>query len=255
MSPDMEGRAIDVDLSKIEFFEPFGLVYAYVVVRQLHADGAREVSVVLPTGDVGNYLDRIDFTRALLALPNTSLRNLMSSNKNDRSDRLLEFESFTVSNDDEVEELASRMRRIITTQAPEARAIGEQIHMTLAELISNVEVHSDTREGVAVAQTINGRVHICIADAGVGIPSRIRSLDPTLRDAACIEEATKARVTTRLGRGGMGLTELRTEIREGGGRLSIRSGSGMVDFYRSGASASFDDLTPFRGTIVEACWV
>ena len=102
--------------------------------------------------------------------------------RTDRTDRLLEFRTFAVANDDEVWEVAQQMAMIVRAQIPETSELGEQIHLSLVEVISNIEVHSAVHGGVRVVHTIGDEVYMSFGDVGVGVPYKIRLLEPGMND-------------------------------------------------------------------------
>lgn len=227
------GRSIQLDLRSIEFVEPFGLVYLYTFLNHLHDLGVVSISV-RTEGNLMWYLGRMDFMNSFADDEwidfEPDLAELQME-RTDRTDRLLEFRTFAVANDDEVWEVAQQMAMIVRAQIPETSELGEQIHLSLVEVVSNIEVHSAVHGGVCVVQTIGDEVYMAFGDLGVGVPDKIRRLEPGMSDCECIEHALEPGITTRRGRGGRGLTDIRDEIRECGTRFVIRSGSGEV--YRT----------------------
>jgi anti-sigma regulatory factor (Ser/Thr protein kinase) len=105
----------------------------------------------------------------------------------------------------------------------------------LGEIFNNIRDHSAQDIGCLFAQHFprQRRVSIAVSDFGVGIPARVRAISPTLSDEQAIlsacQEGFSTRTTPR--NRGAGLAYLiRNLVVRLGGRVSIISGHGRVDF-------------------------
>lgn len=255
----VRGRLVRIELDAIRFVEPFGLVFLYMYAEHLLQLGAEEVEIVIPRGDVGIYLQRMELTDRLAKNPRIRIRQrqpLFAMRRNDLRYRLVELQVAHVDKDDEGEALAERILDVMLQKhTKEMSASTEQLELTLVEMIGNVAVHSGREEVILAAQTYQNRVSIAIADVGIGIPARLRKsgIYTGGEDHVAIETALRPGVSTRVGGGGYGLTTLSAEVQKNGHRLTIRSGKGQIslDRYRRARS---DRLRPLPGTIVEVVW-
>jgi len=245
-----EGTSVLVDLSSVSFVYPFGLVFLDWYIRDLFSRGARSVEVRVPSEDVGNYLVRMrlvsafeDDERARFDVPWETVR------ERDRRDVLVELERFRVLNDDEVEELASRLVRVIT-EMPGPGVGFEPLFLTVCEAISNVEVHSGEEGGTVAVQRYRDSVCLAFADAGVGIPARLGSQFPGESPGSVIAHAVEPGVSSRVGGGGMGLAELADLVTDEGERLTIHSDSGQIAVTPEGIQR-VEGCCPIRGTLLE----
>jgi len=249
---------VSVHLNSIEFVEPFGLLYLYWFLRQILLRGRHELEVILPD-DAGprNYLARMHLPECL-ADPEvrfTPLKDEWEIVEQDRSESLVELETFSVVNEDEVEDLASRTVEIILRSDPEIGVETELLHLSLAEVISNIQVHSASDHGTLAVQRYDARVHMAFGDGGIGIPRALESkVSPGSTDAEVIRMALEEGVTSRPGdSGGLGLSELVFAVQRVGTRINIRSGRGHVCVDRDGYRAD-DDCREIGGTIIEVVW-
>ena len=251
------GRKVRLDLGRIRFVEPFGLVYLYWLVRVLRRE-CLEVEVAIADFAVQNYLTRMNLPRAfeddegVRFRPNLKARLLYRRNL---SKRLVELRVLTVDNDDEVEEAASELMGVILDQRPDLREpLGYQLHYTIVELLSNTEVHSRSNEAAVAVQTYRDRVYMALGDSGIGIPRALECQRGTRTDAETIELALERGVTSRPGSfGGLGLTDISNMVRKKGRLLAIRSGGGHLVVWPKRSSCD-DGCAALPGTIVEAVW-
>lgn len=170
-------------------------------------------------------------------------------------DRLIELNLYTIKIEDEADELAGTLLDLIQHRRGGLGELAEPLHLTFTELLSNVAVHSGEKQVLVAAQRYGGKVCVAIADEGIGIPERLRRshLWPAANDHHLIETALRPGVSTRAGRGGMGLTMLSEQVQEYGTHLAIRSGEGHVVVKPEGRDRR-GRCRPLPGTIIEAVW-
>jgi len=242
-----------LDLRSVQFASPFGLVFLHSFIHRLVSLGAESVTVSTE-GSFGNYLARMDFAKGFDGDPRMGFMPDLAHSSiraQDLRHRLLEFRTFETANDDETEGITERIAGVIFEQRPDLRRLHEPIRLTLSEIIDNTQVHSGVPGGFLLAQTIAGRVYLALGDLGVGIPHRIRVPFPDLSDSECIGKALEEGISTRIGRGGMGLYELSGSVRAiHGARMAVRSGSGQVNVY-PGRETPHDSCDVIGGTLVE----
>lgn len=256
---DVEGRDMGIELRPVRFVRPFGLIYLYWYIRWLIDEHqARRVDVVLDphNHDLCNYLKRMklpdvfgdEWPVTIYPIQDRQLR------ESDLSDSLVELTSFRVDHDNEVERRTVETLDVLFTQRPALRKRGEELHYTISELLSNIHAHSRTRVAALAVQTYGGTVELAFGDGGIGIPSALRPhLEGAFSDAEYVQKALEPGVTSRIGGGGTGLTQLRETVEEEDGHLVIRSGTGEV--VVEGARPPDDErCRPLPGTLVEVAF-
>lgn len=254
LSDDL-GRYISIHLEDLNFVEPFGLIYLFWYLRWI-GGRASDLQVVLPQNrDILTYLKRMHLPESVDDMHQVSFIPRIDSwmiSEADLPGQLVELEIFEVSDDDAVYELAGKTVEIILSRDRDVRVSNELLHLTLTEVISNIEVHSGTRIGALAVQRYGDRVHMAFGDGGVGIPSALRSAGLEGTDRELVEEALREHVTSRRGGGGMGLTDLAHAVRRAGSHMDVRSGQGHVRIGRGGFSR--DDCGALPGTMIEVVW-
>jgi len=254
----MEGRDVGIELRPLRFVRPFGLIYLYWYIRWLLEErGARRVDVVLDgrNGDLCNYIKRMKLPEVFAEAPVTiyPIQNL-ELEESDLTDSLVEVKSFRVDDDNEVERRTQDTLQVILAQRPDLRDRAEKLSFTIAELLSNIHVHSRTREAALAVQTYRDAVELAFGDGGIGIADALRPhLEGTLTDSDFVRKALEPGVSSRVGGGGYGLTQLRETVEEDDGRLVIRSGSGQLVVER-GSETARDDCISLPGTLVEVAF-
>lgn len=256
---DVDGRNMGIELRPVRFVRPFGLIYLYWYIRWLLDEhGARRVDVVLNPHhhDLCNYLKRMKLPDVFgdewpVTIYPIQDRQLQES---DLSDSLVELTSFRVDHDNEVEQRTVETLDVLFTQRPTLRKRAEELHYTVSELLSNIHAHSRTRVAALAVQTYGGTVELAFGDGGIGIPSALRPhLDGDYSDAEYVRKALEPGVTSRIGGGGTGLTQLRETVEEEGGHLVIRSGTGEVVVERV-RPPDDERCRPLPGTLVEVAF-
>lgn len=249
---------IILDLRSVGFIEPFGLVYLYWLIRELINRGATEVTVQAPqSDDVENYLVRMHFAQSLGGFQEVAFQPDLSQRmvrERELSDRLVEVTTFTLLDDDQVRQLTSNVMETILTHGGVLPVEARYLRLGLVELLSNIEVHSQTRTGVLTVQRYGSIVQIALGDGGIGIPAALRGVVGPLPDDETVLRALDTHVSSRAGRGGLGLPMIVQAIRETRGYMGIRSGQAHATVSRYGTDARCD-CTPLPGTLVEIIWI
>ena len=250
----LEGCRAGIELRPLEFVCPFGLVYLYWYVRWLlDTMGARHVDIVLDGAkrDLCNYLKRMRLPDVLGSRVTIYPIQELELRERDLTDSLLELNAFRIDDDNEVELRASQTLHVILAQRPDLESRREHLHLAISELLSNIEVHSHTREAALAVQTYQDRIELAFGDGGRGIPAALGTrLGSGLTDLEFIRRALEPGISSRPGGGGYGLTQLLEAAQEEGGRLTIRSGRGQLSVGPQGEEAH-GSCTPIPGTIVE----
>lgn len=114
----------------------------------------------------------------------------------------------------------------------------------ISELFNNISDHTDSGVGSIFCQWYPNekRLMLALADIGVGIPEKVRSVLPELTDEAALLKSfedgfsTKSLPTNR----GVGLHFLKQNVVERlGGSITVRSRSGAVTFEKVGNNPIF----------------
>lgn len=256
--PDLErwrvaGRNVRLDLRRIRFVRPFGLVYLYWYIRWLLDLGAYRVLVVLDreNPDICNYLKRMrvpevfgDGPVSFYPIQNLEIR------ERDHSRSLVELRTVQVGHGDAVEREAQDITRVLVTRRPDLQPQHEHLQFTIAELLDNTLIHSHTRTAALAVQTYHDQVQVAFGDGGRGIPAALEGHVEAETDADYVARALEARVTSRRDSGGMGLTMLAEVVEEGGGHMGIRSGTGEIVVRRT-RQDRHDEVSRLPGTFVE----
>ncbi|MGH7559144.1 MAG: hypothetical protein ACREMD_15465 [Gemmatimonadota bacterium] len=252
-------RPIVLDLRPVGFVEPFGLVYLYWLVRSLVDRGGAPVTIRPPRSrDVRNYLVRMHFPQAFSEVERVVFDPDLSRvvvRETDLRERLLEVTTFTLLDDDQVRQLTGDVMETILTRGEDLPVETRYLRLGLIELLSNIEVHSQTRSGILTVQRYgSSEVHIALGDGGIGIPEALRDVVGPLPDDEMVLQALDPHVSSRPGRGGLGLPTIVEEIKKTRGFMGIRSGRAHVKVSRNGA-VSRCDCIPLPGTQVEIVWI
>lgn len=122
----------------------------------------------------------------------------------------------------------------------------------LSEVAQNV-THSGN-QGYALMQLYkagNGRrVHIAVGDTGRGIPNSLRSKYPQIgHPSDYLKRSLDSGITSRDFGNGLGLYQVQHLVRNGGGTLTIRSDTAMLQIYDDKVY-QWDNLTRVPGTQV-----
>jgi anti-sigma regulatory factor (Ser/Thr protein kinase)/ABC-type transporter Mla MlaB component len=230
---DYRDETLRIDLSEIQFIDPFGFVFLKIYLEELLAR-QNELEIILNPAIV-NYLVRMDFHEYFRDNSNiTFIPDILRTSiaVRDRRDRLLELRQFSVKNDDQVERVVEDLVEIISTRIDYYHKIKEGLWISLSETISNVQLHSQVGIALVAVQTYQTdrgeSVLIAVGDQGVGIQRGLKSHGAGLKDEDAIESALEPLITGRDDRGGTGLTDLRDYILENNDALGIRTCNGYL---------------------------
>lgn len=254
---DLDGEAALLDLRGCTFIKPFGTTYLYWITEGLATRGASEVRVRLPERrDVRAYMLRCDVLASLRSLERVVVEPEFDEDPDDARvafpRELLEFQTVDLPNDDVVNDVAEKLLILLTESDPVFQDHYDDLATVVAEVLSNIQVHSRTQRGSIVAQRFSDHVCFAFGDGGVGIPGALASRLPDAAEHERIQEALEPHVTSRPDRGGMGLTELSDVVdRYAGAEMAIRSGRGRL--RRTAGTATSASAEAFPGTLVEVC--
>lgn len=255
----LQDRRIGLNLRGLGFTTPFGLVFLYWYIRDLIDNhDATEVVVAEPANsDVANYLRRMHVPQAFADIDCVDVTELeeRSIRERDLSSRLVELQTARIDHDNVVHRKMQQLMEVILEQSDAASGRKEELRITLSEVLSNIHMHSGTREAALAVQSYDNGLKLAFGDGGVGIPTEMEGHealpeDPT--DADIIRIAMERTVTSRPEMGGMGLAHLR-EIAVESGSLALRSGDGEVrveEHQSHGHERLHPNCAAIQGTLV-----
>lgn len=218
-----------MDLSQIQFFRPFALVYLGMFLRY-HNSRGKQFTVLIPEHtSARNYLAQQNFWERFNFNPESI-----------NTEKLRHFSGNTSLNDivdierrpNIAEEIAERVKRVIIRNRVKIPC--SIITVLVCELVDNFAIHSRSNLAAVAMQYYPNlrRLVFAVGDCGVGIRS---SLSVNNRHAHLLtlphcEAALKAfePLVSGLPEGGTGLTEVREETCNLGGRLMLTTGDGYV---------------------------
>lgn len=137
------------------------------------------------------------------------------------------------------------------------RAAFASVEWAMNEISDNVLNHSQSPVGgflqLSVFDPRRFRVEFTVSDAGVGVPTTLRTSVPDIRDDAdALMQSVRSGVTRSAqdfqGNGLYGTLEI---CRVGGGKFSLNAGKGLLYSVNKTVSARNDNV-PFCGTTVDA---
>lgn len=257
LSSDKMFTAGEVDLSRVRFVRPGGLVGLSSLIETWTMED-RPLGIKLPPDGVAGYMQRMDFFANFddKLLHNKDVTRLEIGTRH--GDASLS-ELRTVRTEDEVAEVTLEFHRLLS-KGNLAKNEVNRCCTVLSEFLENAVVHAKSPCGAyTVIQTYQmggKRVCVAVADAGIGIPATLRDHREAVSrgistDGSLIELAAVDGVS-RLGdaRGGGFGSALRS-VGHGNGVLTAWSGQGWVRF--SGVAGTHaEEAHRFLGTCVEA---
>jgi len=246
-------RGAVFELSNLTFFPPEALLSLACASRLWHTMTGHAVEWRLENEDTLRYLERMDVFAvfgdciATPALPSDLWSRGSSGN-------LME-----------VRTLSDELEQNSLNDVPHILAIAQDLLLgrvtadrmgaactLLSEVTQNV-THSGS-QGYALMQIYkagNGRrVHIAVGDTGRGIPDSLRRKYPQVGQSSdYLKKSLDSGITSRDIGNGLGLYQVQHLVRNGGGTLTIRSDTAMLQICE-GRIYQWDNLTRVPGTQV-----
>jgi hypothetical protein len=221
-APLYSGR-LELDLSECDFFDvnmaaPLGAVLTLV------ADKFNSIEIVRVRPAIESVLRRNGF-----------LTNYGYKPEEDLGRTTLPFARFQL---DDERLFADYLKRQLEGKGfPKiTEGVGKVAQQSIFEVFQNSVTHSDSRLGIFVSgqfYPLEQRLTFTIADAGVGIRSKVRAyLKSEMSSGDAICWALKGGNTTRTGSrpGGVGLKFLHDFIERNKGKMQIVSGDGFYEY-------------------------
>jgi hypothetical protein len=268
-SSDFGLSACEVDLSRVRFIDPYGMVGLLEVGRHLKKEEGTPRALLPRREEVVKYMDRMDFFKSssgIFELVHPSSWPEGKFLRSRRSDVLLEITTIKGSDDihtivGEVEKRAETILRINLNY--DNRAI-DLFVVALSEICQNIPEHSQDMGFVGIQKYYFGRrlgknvVKIAVMDQGIGIRQSLSekyapSFGEKWSDFQAISLALFERASRFSDPGrGHGLSEVRKLVQRWNGKISIRSGTARLVLAPTWepAAQKQTDLPPFPGTLI-----
>lgn len=239
-------REVEINLSDVEFIDPYGMVGLLEIGRYIFNSLERKFTLYLPILDVVvKYLERMNFfelaTGFYILQPNLPLLEERYLRKK-HSDVLLELTKIESSQDihNIVSEIKKRAESILRLHLKYDEETIAGFIVALSEICQNIPEHSEDVGLVGIQKYFYGKklnrnvVKIAVMDLGIGIKESLGTKFTPIygrrwSDLIAIEKAffEGASRYEELGRG-HGLIKVREFVEKWGGRISIRSQTAKV---------------------------
>lgn len=255
-SPATGPAPITIDLSAVEFFDPYALIILLLVIHKMTPRPA----IVFPKNtSTTRYLETIGFPDSLKNCPlekrSQIFSPLIKGGKGLFSSPVL-LKITEIKNTDDIRTTISRIvdtiGAVLKTHLNYKDEDAANLLTALAELCQNIVDHSES-SGFAAMQVYTSQrgakfAVIGVGDSGIGIKQSLSKRYDTKRwtDAMAIRNALKPHFSRLEGRG-LGLTRVKEIAEKYNGTLLLRSNKGLVTFQRRIASRT---TTAFPGTQV-----
>lgn len=236
-----------LDLRRIGFCEPIGLVAIACLVERQTAQGNAVMVHAPREASVANYLARMRLDRWLTALG--AVHDLPSVTEHDTDDHVLELQSFDGARG--AERAAEHLHGTIERTDPTAAGA---LFDAICETGANVAQHSGLRRGFAAAQRYvrSGRVEVAfsVGDAGVGMRASLSRYRTTTHAEAIrlgLQDGTSELQDVGRGNGLPDVVRLLAGLR---GYVDLVSGDARVR-ARGGRTWATEHRRAFAGTLIQ----
>jgi hypothetical protein len=213
----------NIDLSRITFSKPFGLIYLGMFLRHLSTRGKACTITPPRRAAATDYLAKQNFWNRFNVNPATlSPADLINNFPNSTSlNDIIDIDKRQAP--DIAEDIANKIKRVL--RRCDARVNSETVEEIVVELVDNYACHSTTNLAAIAMQyyPVNHRVVIAIGDCGIGIRASLTK-NPVYHGLANQEHYTAALqafepIVSCKPEGGMGLTEVKDNIIELNGQV------------------------------------
>jgi hypothetical protein len=221
-----------LDLSDVEFFTPFALVYLGMLLRHYESQGYGFNPRLPAHPEAREYLSRQNFWKRFKFSEETIRRERLRFPTSTSLNDILDIES----SDYAGEEIGDRVKEMLIENgsAVSPTTVGSMV----SELVDNFSQHSDRTLAALAVQYYPRlkRVRIAIGDCGIGIrASLIQNPEHSWLENYPHHVAIKHALTPGVSRkrqGGIGFTDVLDGIEELNGVLRISSGDAYITMRR-----------------------
>lgn len=226
-------KEVKYDCSALDWIDPIGMTVFFNLVKKLQSLNVKQSITGLTNShrDPLKFMDDSNFFKEILG---EALREDACPRDTTIPIRMVEHkESYYWVENSCINWIAKRINR-----SPESLA---ELKLCLYELFNNIKDHSSVNSGCIFTQYYPRKdtVSIALADFGVGIPHKVRTVCPNMKnDAEAIKKAMEEGFTTKSSHRnrGVGLHLLAQTVANNEGTLTIRSGYGKILHYKDGTS-------------------
>lgn len=243
---------MEFDLSLANFMTPEAVLALVCAARAWYERRRTPVKLIALDAKVHQYLQRIDLfseCARYLVIDSEPVEPWFRSN----STNLLEITpipSDLEANVHAVYAVFQKASNLLLGRVENSRI--KAVCDLLTVIVENI-THSQDMGHVLMQsyQVADGyRIHIGIADLGLGIPATLKARYPEIgSDSAYLLKALDMGVTSRAGMGGLGLFNVNRIVQGQRGSLTIRADCSMLQIVGNNVYL-WDDLTPMPGTQV-----
>jgi hypothetical protein len=223
----VENKHLTLDLSSIRWIDPFGILFLRIILEKLL--NQNNILTIIFNNEIVNYIVRMNFNQFFSDNNNIEfnpeIRNI-TIRRSHLEDRLLELTDFSVTDDDEVENVTDQIIGIVSGRIERYERISDRFRTDIVETISNIQVHSTRYNAMVILQSYGNSIILVIGDDGIGIREGLKREGEGMNDPSAIEKALQPQVTGRDDLGGMGLTEIVEYVRQYNDKICIRSRGG-----------------------------
>lgn len=242
-----QDATVHVDLRRLRFIEPAGLV-SLAVITEVATEQGRPIEFHGPNDrDAATYLSRMRLKEHLDGI--NVAHDLPSVRERDLGARLVELHRF-----DGPEGLDRVTDALMSTFIKEHPGVVQPLYTALHEMATNVVQHSGRAHGYAALQRFRGDVAFAVGDSGVGLRNRLAERFPVRDDRVAIARAAQTHVSTMNQPGrGRGIARVIRVTGKHGGSVMLLSGTARGAFSRGDPRPQFDALSSAHpGTLAVA---
>jgi len=249
---DQRIKAIELDLSLVTFLTPEAVLALLCIGRLWFNSRGSAVSLTSIDSQAHQYLDRVNLFKRCGTYFETK-QEIVEPWGRSNSANLLEITSVSSEPEANSQAVYGVYRKASSLLLGRVENRRMQAACDLLNVVSENITHSQDSGYVLMQSysTGNGyRIHIGIADLGLGIPTTLRARYPNLgKGSAYLLKSLEMGVTSRDGLGGLGLYNVNRIVRGQQGSLTIRAGDSMLQIYGNKVYL-YDHLTYIPGTPV-----
>lgn len=253
-----QGDIVKVNLGKVDFIKPSGLILLSVLCRHLYNITRKKIIIEGMQYEVYKYLNKVSFfnvcqdyleeTEFYKISVFSDIKNIMSVNPYNTIKIMRvkpkDFIEFT--------QLNTYIGPILNSWLPESwsNEYKSDIQTALAELCNNSIEHSESETFFTLQKYKNEWVELSIGDAGIGISGHLRLKYNWLerRDVDFIKVALQGKTGRKSGRGGFGLQTVQELVKQYNGEMNIHSLKGSVKITGSKNQSEINHNYSFPGT-------
>ena len=236
-------KKVRYDCSQLIWIDPIGMTVFFNLIKKLQSLNIQQSITGLDNQnkDPLKFMDDSNFFKEILG---KTLRENASPRDTTIPIRMVEHkESYHWVENSCINWIAKR-----TNRNPESLA---ELKLCLYELFNNIKDHSSVNSGCIFTQFYprKDKVSIALADFGIGIPNRVRTVCPNLSDTEAVLRALEEGFTTKTSHRnrGVGLHLLAQTVTNNEGTLTIRSGSAKILHHKDGTTP-FEMSQHYPGT-------